>query len=568
MTNALASIRSTAGLAAYFGLTYPQLARILYSDSPPRYTQFEIPKKSGQSRVICAPNERLKSLQRRFAHDLNDAYVAPPSAHGFLMERSIATNATMHLDKRYVFNIDLQDFFGTIHFGRVLGLFMAWPFNFDRSVATVLAQLCCFENRLPQGAPTSPVISNMIARGLDRELEALAKRHRCTYTRYVDDITFSFTCTWPRLPRDIIAVDGRAVQCGPELTRVIEKQGFRVNPMKVYLAGQSARMEVTGITVNAWPNVSKRLERQVSAMLHAWDKYGLHAARDDYNKRWRRNHHHLRTLEDFEDVVHGKLCFMRYIKGDGNPSFNRLANRFNGLATRDSLRFPITTRVSDVWSATGAIWVVESDQGTGTAFALKSVGLVTCAHVVGDIVTGKYRTNIKVFRYDKPHVEYRVRRVQWDRDRDLATLHAEVDLDELPGAHLEPSNRTARTGLPVSLMGFPNYASGHEPYVVSTKAIRVVPHMGRAMLEVSEQIRPGLSGGPVVDNRGCVVAVVDSRVSANDDGTLAGGNYAILLAELEKASDWELDQLDPSGRVAWWAPANRQSERVPTEHSG
>lgn len=553
MINSLSSLRTPDDVAAYFGLTYKQLAGIVYARSrTPRYSRFEIPKKSGASRVIHAPNEDLKKVQRKLAQALDEAYVPPPSAHGFIATKSIVTNSQMHLDKRYVFNVDLQDFFPSIHFGRVRGLFMAGPFRLTRSVATVLAHICCYESSLPQGAPTSPVISNMIARQLDRKLEALAKKHRCTYSRYVDDITFSFSIRWPRLPRAIVDVDGHGVACGLELVQIIEDEGFRVNSNKVYLAGQSARMEVTGITVNAWPNVSRRFERQVSAMLHAWEEHQLPDAQNEYNTRWRSEHRRHEPPQDFEEVVHGKLCFMHQVKGDGDPRFNRLAQQFNRLTTREHLRLKVVATVRDPASAAGALWVVESDQGTGTAFMLTGVGLVTCAHVVGDIVTGEHRTSIRVFRHASHDVEYRVRHVWWDTRLDLAILQTEVDMCDMPGATLVPSQRSARAGLSVTLMGFPNYVSGHVPYIDSSRVVRTVKHMSRHMIEVSEQIRPGLSGGPVVDDRGAVVAVLCTRVSIDDeDKALAGGNYAVLISELKQETTEAVSERDPDGRTTW-----------------
>jgi S1-C subfamily serine protease len=257
----------------------------------------------------------------------------------------------------------------------------------------------------------------------------------------------------------------------------------------------------------------------------------------------------------FEEVVHGKLAFMLAVKGEGNTSFNRLALKFNELTTRESLRFPIVTKISTARSATDALWVVESDDSTGTAFWLEDVGLVTCAHVLGDIITGRVYGNLRVFRHDKDNVPYRLTMIHWDPARDLAICATEVDWPDMPGGPLSVSTRTVQAGLQATLMGFPNYNAGHEPYIVQTTVARRVPHMGRAMLEVSEQIRPGLSGGPIVDSRGHALAVISTRVSAaNDDGTLAGGNYAILLEEI-----WDMQRVGfgegcKVGRATLYAP--------------
>lgn len=156
-----------------------------------RYVQFEISKKSGHPRTISAPSTGLKILQRKLSQVLYSVYEPKAPVHGFLPGRSILTNAQQHLGKRFVLNIDLKNFFDTIHFGRVKGIFKAPPYNLSEEVAVVLAQICCHSGKLPQGAPTSPIVSNMVCARLDSQLRLLAKEFKCIYTRYADDITFS-----------------------------------------------------------------------------------------------------------------------------------------------------------------------------------------------------------------------------------------------------------------------------------------------------------------------------------------------------------------------------------------
>jgi RNA-directed DNA polymerase len=159
-----------------------------------RYANFLIPKKSGMPRIISAPRTPLKILQRKLSQVLYSVYEPKSGAQGFIPGRSILTNAKKHQHKRFVLNIDLKDFFHSIHFGRVQGIFMKPPYSIPREVAVVLAKICCYSGRLPQGAPTSPIVSNMICARMDSELRKLAKEFKCTYyTRYADDITFSTT---------------------------------------------------------------------------------------------------------------------------------------------------------------------------------------------------------------------------------------------------------------------------------------------------------------------------------------------------------------------------------------
>src|SRR6266852_4871276 len=177
------------------------LAFILYKKPAAfKYSSFTIAKRSGGVRQINAPSPDLMLLQRKLSdllqscvQEINEELKCDDQlAHGFKRKRSIVTNASKHRKRRYVFNIDLHDFFGTINFGRVRGFFISNKhFALQPAVATILAQIACYENALPQGSPCSPVISNLIGHVLDIHLCKLASENGCTYSRYADDITFS-----------------------------------------------------------------------------------------------------------------------------------------------------------------------------------------------------------------------------------------------------------------------------------------------------------------------------------------------------------------------------------------
>ena len=157
-----------------------------------RYYEFSIERRTGgRPRVIRAPIKPIKDLQHSLLPLLDAAYTPRSHVHGFVRGRSPVTNATIHRNQRWILRVDLTDFFPSIHFGRVLGLFRAAPFDYPDAVATLLAQICCHRNELPQGAPTSPVLSNLVCRGLDKQLAAFAKAQHCHYTRYADDICLS-----------------------------------------------------------------------------------------------------------------------------------------------------------------------------------------------------------------------------------------------------------------------------------------------------------------------------------------------------------------------------------------
>src|SRR3989338_2322638 len=188
------ALESRKDVADLLEVSDKQLIYHLYiASASERYVTFQIPKKTSGVREISAPASALKIVQQKLNQVLQSVYEPKPSVHGFTLTKSIVSNAKVHAGRKYVFNIDLKDFFPSINFGRVRGLFIGFPYNRNTAVATVLAQICCFNNQLPQGAPTSPTVSNMICAKLDAQLQQLAKRYKCTYTRYADDITFSTT---------------------------------------------------------------------------------------------------------------------------------------------------------------------------------------------------------------------------------------------------------------------------------------------------------------------------------------------------------------------------------------
>ncbi len=250
-----------------------------------KYTKFDIPKRYGGTRNICAPLKELKIVQQRLsvllqncaqeidkANGRSDDDKRPDRiAHGFKRERSIMTNAKEHRARKYVFNVDLKDFFGTINFGRVRGFFLKEKnFALHPRVATVLAQIACYENKLPQGSPCSPVISNLIAHVLDIHLVQLASNTGCTYTRYADDLTFStnkrdFPSSISKRSKD----EGHTWIPGKELARLVEKNGFELNATKTRMQYRDSRQDVTGLVVNRKVNVSKEYRHTVRAMVHS-----------------------------------------------------------------------------------------------------------------------------------------------------------------------------------------------------------------------------------------------------------------------------------------------------------
>lgn len=296
-----------------------------------RYTTFFVTKGAGKRRRIDSPTTNVKILQQKLNQVLQCVYTPKPSVHGFTLGKNVRSNACVHVGKRWVFNIDLRDFFPSINFGRVRGMFMGRPYWLPQSVATVLAHLCCFNGSLPQGAPTSPTISNMICAQMDSQLQQLAKANRSTYTRYADDITFSTTTR--RFPTDLGSVDSlEQLHPGDRLKQTILSNGFTINSAKVRLRGSNRRQVVTGVTVNDLPNLPRRYTNQVRAMLHAWKKYGLSAAQAEWEAKYDLKHRApWLPAPRFDQVLKGRIEYLGMIKGQDSCMYLRFIDQLGEL---------------------------------------------------------------------------------------------------------------------------------------------------------------------------------------------------------------------------------------------
>lgn len=275
----LKSAKTLHDVAALLGFKASALSFILYKkNSTSKYKKFDVPKRYGGTRQICAPMPDLKLIQRRLSDFLQNCIEEINKSngwddrisHGFKRKRSIITNAKKHRNRKYVFNVDLTDFFGSINFGRVRGFFMKDKnFSLHPDVATVLAQIACYENVLPQGSPCSPVISNLIGHVFDTHLARLASHNGCTYSRYADDLTFS--TNKPEFPASIAKRtegDEHKWSPGNELARLVKKSGFEMNPLKTRMQYHDSRQEVTGLVVNRKVNVRSEYRHTVRAMVH------------------------------------------------------------------------------------------------------------------------------------------------------------------------------------------------------------------------------------------------------------------------------------------------------------
>jgi RNA-directed DNA polymerase len=524
-----ANLKSRADVAKLLEVNLSQLTYHLFKAK--KYTTFRIPKRSGGHRDISAPASALKILQAKLAGILQEIYIPKNVVHGFARKRSIVTNAETHARSQYVLNVDLQEFFPSINFGRVRGMFMAAPYGLSAEVATVLAQISCYDGRLPQGAPTSPVISNMICGRLDSTLKKLAKQHRCRYTRYADDITFSTTFT--KFPAEIAFTTESGLQLGDKLVQAIVGNGFIVNPSKLRLQSAGQHQEVTGLTVNRFANVKRTYVRQVRAMLHAWEKYGEELAAAEFFKRFDKKHRFRSPAPDFRNVVRGRIEFILSVRGRQDPLSVRLLAKYRMLAgINEPPEIPPEQWDYDI--IRGAVYVLETwtdsvlDQGT--TFFLDGYGFVTCAHTVTDTT--------RAFHPDRPERTYPVIVRAKDDLLDVAILDIalphETRLVAGTSGNLIPGSR-------ISVYGYPEYSgTNNKAHLNNGELTGRREIQGQRRLGVSAAIKSGNSGGPVLDSRNRVVGI--AAKGGNGDNTF---NEAIPIEVLSEAFPREADPTSP-----------------------
>ncbi len=414
-----------------------------------RYEEFKIKKKCGATRSIHAPVNGLKSLQKTLSFVLQCVFEPHHAAMGFVRDKSIVDNARLHEASKYVYNIDLKDFFPSVDQARVWKCFQLKPFNLTdlemvsekentirlqtgvrkfitdhnesiyykiqdnllilvndkkgnyrkykkrltghlikpisfplgieagnrqnlreynrqvssivfadaqryifsteniaalrplissrKNLANIFASLCCTEmeverknkagawekvkrNVLPQGAPTSPVITNIVCQRLDHLLSGVARRFGLKYSRYADDITFSSMHNVYQPESDFLK----------ELQRIILEQGFHIKESKTRLQKDGYRKEVTGLLVNEKANVQQRYIKQLRMWLYYWERYGYGRASGFFLQEYIADKGHTKKGKpDMANVIGGKLDYLKMVKGGENMQYQKLRERFN-----------------------------------------------------------------------------------------------------------------------------------------------------------------------------------------------------------------------------------------------
>lgn len=304
--NGLPIIESVEALAKSMGISVGQVRFLSYNRTISKsnhYKRFYIPKKTGGKRLISTPMPRLKNAQYWILENILEKVLLQDAAHGFVKKRSIVTNAAPHLKADVVINVDLKDFFPSISYARVKGLLR--KLGYSEQLSIILGLMCTepecdqieldgetyyaagIDRFLPQGAPTSPAITNIICRKLDVRLKGIAAKLNFTYTRYADDLTFSASGDAVKNTKTLLGF----------IRRIINEENFTIHPDKLRILRKGSRKEVTGIVVNDKLSVNARELDRFRAVLFQIEKDGI------AGKHWNGTPNLLASIKGYANFV-------------------------------------------------------------------------------------------------------------------------------------------------------------------------------------------------------------------------------------------------------------------------
>ena len=503
-------MKSKHDLFAYLGVNDAEIRKIRYF-APKMYTAIDVVGKSKKIRRVLSPQPRLKHIQRLLHLKFISIYKARNAVHGFVTGKSVKTNAESHVGRRYLLNCDITDFFGTISENRILGLLES--IGIPNDVAKIISYITCVNGVLPQGAPTSPILSNMICFRLDRDLRIFCKANRLKYTRYADDISLSshsrpFALFIKELP-DPGYIDLESLSVN--FRRIFTNNGFTLNPKKLRFSGENSKKMVTGCIINEFANVPRPFIREIRATLHR-----IKCAKVDPSQAPK--------VTSSYASLRGKIEWVAQIKGRSDPVYRKLAEQHNLLFSSSKILIEPTEEER----LQRSIWVIEhmTNVGTtlevqqGTAFFVKGVGLLSALHCVDGA------KELEIYHYTRPANRFLVEVKKTCKHRDLALMSYSLPTTEF--FELELATSSARTGSNVDAFGFPHYHTGdtlniRNGNITSRKVLHSVRY-----IELNQLVVNGMSGGPVLNHDRQVVGIIHK-------GAYEGGrNLAICVESIRE----------------------------------
>lgn len=487
------------------------------------YAMHIVPKRRGGTRTISAPYWPTLNIQHKILPLLEEIYRPSTRVMGFVKGRGIKANAECHVGKRLILNIDIEDYFPSIHAGRIRRRLMAKPYSLSDDVATTIAKLCTLNGELPIGAPTSPILANIITSSLDQQLSIIAKRHGCFFTRYADDITFSTNRR--AFPAAIAAKDLSApgkVVIGAELTEAFSNGGFQINAKKSRILDRTMRQEVCGVTCNVKVNANRKILREVRSILYKWHTYG----RQNTEAAWRISYN-WRDAKSLESSLRGKIQHIIHLKGKNDLPLATIVSRYNQLEDREFSRIDYEYNGDTRANMVSGICLIESGDDElqewkqGSGFVLNNGNILTNFHNISH--EGKILSDIESIFPEVGNIKYRMKASYSDPDRDIAILVLEDSSwkDYFKRISCKISFAEPEVGSVVYAGGFPSYNNGDSCTISAGEVIGTSAAYGQRFFRISQLIVKGNSGGPIFDGFGYVVGIATRGVDTHDVTNIA-----------------------------------------------
>lgn len=525
------------------------LRYFLYGKKPENmYEEFQIPKRQGGERKIAAPNRELRNIQRKLLAVLTEVYTPKVCAYGFIKAKNIKENADNHIKCSQILNIDLKNYFEQINFGRVRGMFIAKPYSIGTEAATVLAQIVCYKGKLPQGAPTSPIIANMVCAPMDNHFMKLARNEHITYTRYADDITFSSN---HKFSKCVVLNDSENVIIGQSIIDILTEDGFEMNEKKIHLRNKGRRQEVTGLIVNKKVNVRREYVREVRAILHNYEQNGAEDAVVEYFKKYKSDEEYKNVQrimdsenEDskkavinlFNSVLKGKINFIKDIRGNDDFVFYKYAEQLNHITGKKMISVEKHDQLME--KIENSVFILQADSGQGSGFLLKDYGLITNYHVTEDDYT------YEVFSYLKNKIT--------SLNNDINLVYEDNKIDYACYNFGKSSDNAWKRGdsdilvgktmydIELIMISYPDYLPGDLPNIQQIHIVGKRAFFDNDIFLIDGKIIHGASGGIVIDKNGLVMGVVrcGSATQEEAEQTIVQGFIPIntIVDDIKKKS--------------------------------
>lgn len=509
-------------------------------NDPNRYNSFEIHKKNGTTRNIYAPKKELLLLQLKVKKILEQSFNPHHRSYGFVKGKDFISNAENHVRKNFVLNLDLKNFFENISIKRVNNMFQRY-FKIKSNIATILSHICCHpDGFLPQGAPTSPIISNIICKSLDKDLMDLAIKCKLTYySRYADDITFS--CKAKKLPIQLAEVVNEIPIISSSLSEIINSHGFEINADKTRLQTKYMHQEVTGITVNKKVNLNRRYIKKIRAILYSF-KENSEKQEVPIKLFCEKNGLSDENLEEAKykifNIIKGRILHIAHVKSYNDKNFLDFMKKFNELLELYNLTIttikplnlannyfkrntlvisPVSQKDDPTYFNNHNNNKLESmGYGQGSGFYLKGIGIVTNYHVVSFLIEEIINKNLSFCKeyyleyfteIEGKQSKYYSKIVYFDKEKDIAILQPEY-LDLLDSGF--NYNKRFFLNDSATLLGFPDHnIVGSEVREDSGNIKRKIKNKGFSTYEIDAKVYAGNSGGPVLNYRNEVIGLAN-----------------------------------------------------------